>query len=300
MEKFAAILLILTLCLGLCACGPAESSVNKPEAVILPTKPEALEAPTQPVWENYKNSNPENTEPISPTQEPAPWDVEFNEADYDVFQISEQISYRTGGLNGREVRNIETRPDGVVLDVYLYPSGNMSHCHEYHPDGTFREVHCLDNGYTDENNVSHAGTCIYQKIIYPDRTWSEIHWNENGAIIRDITMGADSIYAEVNYYEDGKTRLTISSNPTAGIYNEAEYYETGFVKRVVFQSPQLSQEDHYDRVGYQTYRYVNGAGFEIELISDENGKLIKIIENGEVKEDEATLSEYAGAHNFRH
>ena len=298
MKKFIAILLILTLCLVLSACGEAASTV-KPEDIVLPTRPEALESPTQPVWDNYKNSNPEPTEPIAPTEEPAPWEVEFNEADYDLFQISEQISYRIGGRNGREVRNIETRSDGIVLDIYLYPSGNMSHCYEYRPDGIFREVHCLDNGYTDENDVSHAGTCIYQKIVNPDGTWHEIHWNENGAIMRDITMSIDSIYEEVNYYENGKTRHTISSIPSADTYSEAEYYETGFVKRVVFQSSQLSQEDHYDRVGYQTYRYVNGAGFEIELISNEDGKLIKIIENGEVKEDEATLTEYARTHKFR-
>lgn len=321
MKKFAAILLILTLCLGLCACGTAESSVNKPEEVVLPTKPEALEAPTQPVTGDTQSA--EAAESTEPTEETYPWEAEFNEEDYGVFQFPNQVSYRIGGLFGFEVRSTETYSDGLVIDWYYYPSGNVSHTYEYYPDGTFREKHCLDKSYVDENGVSYSGEAIYQKTVKPDGSWNEMYFDENRTITGYITMGTDGFYSETYYFENGNIRMDISDNPSTGEHWEDERYENGTTKRTVSSNSQTGtyyeteyfengKEKHfknetsestidvqYDEDGFHTYYHSKNANYEVELISDETGKLAKVVENGEVKEDPAIIAQYAQSYNFK-
>ena len=291
MKKIIAALLLLILCLGLCACG-----VGGKTEVTLPTVPEQISTPTQFDAEDVLNDTEESTES---TGETYPWEAEFNEEDYGVFQFPGQISYRIGGLFGREVRNIDTSMGDPILDTYYYPSGNPSHCYTYYADGTFLETHCLDNGYTDENGISYSGAMIYQKIINPDGSWNEMHFDEKGTIIGDITMGVNGVYREIFYYENRSTRLIVESNASTNSRNEMAYYESGNLEYTMIQTSRSTQEEHYDEEGYCTYFYSKDAGWEIELISDESGALVKILENGKEITDPAIMAQYAEGYNFK-
>lgn len=291
MKKIIAALFAFVLCIGLCACDAETGLEGKPEDIVLPVKPQQMEIP----GEDSENS----TEATDASGETYPWEAEFIEEDYDVFQFPGQISYRIGGLFGREVRNIETLSDGLIFDRYYYPSGNLSHGYEYRPDGVFREFHCMDNGYTDENGTIYSGVCIYQKLVNPDGSWDETHWDENGTIIVDISMNPDGTYRESYYYENGNNRLTIDSNSSDGIRNETEFYESGALKYTKLQTPEMTQEERCGEEGYRTYYYAKTGDYEIELTADETGKLEKVVENGKAIEDAAALTQYAKDYNFR-
>ena len=278
MKKIIAALLMLALCLGLCACG-ALSSANKAEEIVLPTKPKIV-LPDLPARGGSDETADEN---IEPTGETHPWDVEFNEADYadcDVheerFNIGKTITWHESFMPRRQVTYYNS---GETDDSYFYPSYLPSHSYHWWADGSYSEVHYLDNGYfeTKEDGaiISHIGTQIYDKWINSDGSWRESLFNNDGILMLEI-------------YQN-----------TEGSSGETQYYDNGNVKHCRRQSPEYTLEEHYDEEGFHTYFYSKDADYELELTADESGKLIKVVENGEVKEDAATLTQYAQNYNFR-
>ena len=94
-------------------------------------------------------------------------------------------------------------------------------------------------------------------------------------------------------------KKSVCKDPVTESSTEQEYYENGKMKRIKTQTAEILSEERYDEEGFRTYFYTKNADYEVELTADETGKLIKVIENGEVKEDETTLAQYANSFNFR-
>lgn len=318
MRKGIAVLVIFALCLGLCACGGSAESIEQP------TKPQQslpIEAPKNAAAE-------ESAEAQDPTGETYPWETEFNEEDYVKFEITapkgEKITtWREGTIFGREVREIYEWTDGTISDSYYYPSGNKSHSYTWGADGSYSESHYLDNGYMDqENQIIYTGTVVYEKNIQADGSAREFFSNENGVLTHSVVQQADGFYADTYYFENGNPSKHVYYDPATGEQGEQEYYENGNLKYSVYknatgycseqeyfdngslkysknQSPEYTMEDCYDEEGFRTYFYSKDANHEIEMITDESGKLIKYVENGTAYENEDIPDGVAESYNFR-
>lgn len=189
--------------------------------------------------------------------------------------------------------------------------GTTVYYKQINPNGTWNETHCDENG-----NV------IYSGSLDADGTLLEYQRLEDGTS-REVSDNPNTgCHSEWEYYTNGNTKKSISDNPEAGTYSEYECYENGNIKYSVSkdaagnyseqeyyengnfkccknQSPEYTMAERYDEEGYRTYFYQKDVNWEIELTADETGKLVKVVENGEVKEDAATLAQYAQNYNFR-
>lgn len=300
MKKIIAYMLALVLCLGLCACGgdSIEVPTRPAESIVTPTRPQSAATPEDTATEAAE----ETTET---TEGRYPWEVEFREEDYVKFNFTAPngdkiVTWREGSVMGTERRNLyEYANDGTISDSYYYPSGNLSHEYTWYPDGSYIEVCHLDDGYYDQaTGTTYYGTIVYQKNIYSDGSENEQYFYENGNPTRMIAVSADGYFSDTEYYVNGNVKRSVYED-TAGNYSEQECYEDGMLKYVKTQSPEYTREEHYDEEGYRTYFYSKDANWECELVADETGALVKVVENGEVKEDAATLAQYAADYNFR-
>lgn len=298
MKKIIATLLVLSLCLGLCACGGGEE-------IELPTKPQ-IAVPELPAGANSEEAVENGTGAVEPTGETHPWEAEFREDDYVKLEYTapngdKGITWREGSIFGTERRCLyEWVESGTINDSYYYPSGNTSHEYTWYTDGAYDEAHYLDNGYVDlEKGMTHMGAQVYYKRIEADGTWYENHCDENGYPVRVISKSADGTYSESCYFDNGNTSKNVSDNSTTGEYQEQEYYENGSFKYCKYITPDFTVEERCDEEGFHTYYYTKGADWEQECIADETGKLVKVIENGTEVQDPAIIAQYARDYNFR-
>lgn len=279
MKKIVVIFVVLILCL--CGCGTNDIMATE-ELVFpeIPTQMAAADLPTVPQGDT--DMKEETAEAEKPAGEAYPWDKEFPEADYkihkEIFGGGRAFAWMKDYEKGRQVIYYN---NGDVEDTYYYPSGFMSHQYWWGADGSYTEFHWLDNGYieTKENGtqVSHLGTTVYCKQIAADGSWYEIYRNAEDIQVLDIYQYSDGRYQENRYYETGELSQCISHDPTAETY----------------------REEWYDKEGFLTYYCVKGAEYELELISDESGKLVEAVENGQPMEDPDALAKFAGDYNFR-
>lgn len=318
MKKIISILLVLVLHLSLYACG---TDVQQAGGAAVQSKP-VIGGHTQ------KPASGEVVESTESTGETYPWEVEFNEKAYVKSTVTAPggikiTTWQETGMSGIERRIRYEHPDGSIEDAYAYPSGGVSHFYRWDADGFYMEMHFLDNGHMDpETKIMGAGTNIYQKTISVDGSETERFFDENENPTFYSAKSADGFYleeqyfedgtcktvredpatgerTETEYYENGDVKKNVSNNEQTGTYSEEEYYENGKMKRIKTQTAEILSEERYDEEGFRTYFYTKNADYEVELTADETGKLIKVIENGEVKEDETTLAQYANSFNFR-
>lgn len=249
MKKIIVSLMLLALCLSLCACGG--------ESAELPTRPAQTGTPKLPAMDSVPGETRSSSEPSAPADgtESAegkyPWEVEFNEKDYVKFNVTapggEKITtWKEGSMFGTERRYLCQYPNGDILDEYYYPSGNASHCYEWGADGSYSESHYLDNGYTDLGEMkTYVGTTIYQKNIYPDGSWNETHCDENGTVTYSASLDTEGTHWEYYSFEDGTSR-DVSNNPNTGKHAESEYYANGNMKKSISHDPEAGVYSEYE------------------------------------------------------
>ena len=297
MKKIIAMLIILTLCLNLYACGV---DVQQSDGASVQNKP-VNSGKTQIA---VSGEAVKSTEAVEETY---PWEAEFSEEDY--YRLEGEpapngdrtVTWLEGENLDRKVRELYTWGEsGDVRDTYFYPSGNISHEYMRYADGIFQESHYLDNEQTDsEQQVSQQGARIYLKQVNPDDSWYEYHYNENEVLTLLVSMEANGTYSESYFFEDGNVKKFVSNNDQTGAYTEYEYYENGSMKYNKSESAEYVREERFDEEGCHTYYCYKSSEYGLELIADETGKLVKAIENGVVKEDEETLNLYVSGYNFR-
>ena len=267
----------------LCLCGCSVNEILETQEMVfpeIPTQMAAANLPTTP--QDGTGLHEEATEASEPTEETYPWDKKFLEADYtvtkEVFGGGEAFAWMKGYVKGRQVIYYNT---GEVEDTYYYPNGFQSHQYWWGADGSYTEFHYLDNGYIetreDGSQVVHLGTTVYYKQIAADGSWYEIYRNAEGIQVLEIYQYPDGRYEERRYYETGEHSQYVSHDPTAETY----------------------REEWYDKEGFLTYCCVKSAEYALELTSDENGKLIRAVENGQPVEDPDALAKFAGDYGFR-
>ena len=225
------------------------------------------------------------------------------------YYVSGNIQKDIGTLSNGEWHETHYMDDGYIKDGVSHP-GTVCYSKLLQASGEESELFC------DENGVKQFGW-----VRSVDGSYSEYYW-ANGKFTRTVHENADGSSSESIYDENGKETVTIDTNkngertelhwyPNGGIQktvctnaagtdrSEQEYYENGAIKRELIQNEEWTSEQCFDEEGYCTYyRYMTGEMTE-ECISDETGKLVKYIFNGEIKEDPETLAEIAARYHFR-
>ena len=166
---------------------------------------------------------------------------------------------------------------------------------------TFKTIFLIQKGKcrADGSISMHLGTQIHSKTINADGSYQETLNSPEGLPVYEITQSADGCYNEIRYHSSGNPSKCIYSDPPAGIYYEESTYENGQMKYQISQDPHIVQETRYDEDGFMTYFHWKSADNELELFSDENGKLVKAIENGQTIEDPDTLLLLFGSYGFK-
>lgn len=281
MKKHIVVFLVLTLCL--CGCSVKEGLLPSEEEIVLPSIPTPVPAQIPPTMsEDVGVQNSEGTQTTEPVEKKYPWEMEFDPSGYtareEKFGEGRAVTWIKGYKNGRSVVYYNS---GRIEDSYFYPSGAMSHMCIYNEDGSYSEVRWMDNGdvvtMPDGTKISSIGTLFYTKYINVDGSWEEVQSNFEGIAEHRFCQLADGSYQEYWYYENGNFRKCKTGDPAAGTY----------------------QEETYDEEGFLTYVHTKNADYEIEMFTDENGKLVKVIENEQTIEDSAALVQYVTSYNFR-
>lgn len=218
-------------------------------------------------------------------------------------------------------KSITTMPDGSCTECHYLDNGHREG--EMWYGGTLIYCKITDSdGYYRESSYDENGNLVSEIIRHPDGSYSESYYYdtysiiingntntgerseaecyENGVVKKSVWNNAQTgAYSEYENYENGTMKKSVYKDPAAESYTEQAYYESGKLKSSKAQMPDYTSEEHCDEEGYRTYFYSRDAQYEIELTADESGKLVKVVENGEVKEDEETLAQYASSYNFR-
>ena len=315
------------------AGGGEEASVTLP-TVTLPTIPEPVTIPPQPT-EEAEVTTEAAEESTDPTGETYPWEAEFDETGYQQFQgeLSDVNGVMTGtcitwaqNVPWEPARILNVYNNGDIEDTYYgYPDSDVpSHQIIYRADGSYLEQHFLNDGYyNSEEDMFYWGTIVYIKSVQADGSYWEQISNDDGIMIYDIYAEASGYYLETYYFESGsihketfndpatgeyrfEERMTnglprkrILSNSVTGDLQEQESYDNGSLKYIKSQNKDFLQELRYDESGFCTYFHQKDASGELELISDETGKLVSYIWNGEAIDDPALLEQSAAVYNFR-
>lgn len=209
----------------------------------------------------------------------------------------EEYHYLDNGYTDQETLIVHLGT--MIYAKHISADGSFSE-NKYAEDGTptYCVVSSADGSYS-EYTYAADGIPTYCITTYPDGSYTEEKYNEQGIPCYYKSLSPDGSYSELQYYDNGSLKSQITKNPAAGMESQQEFYENGAAAYMKEQNPDYSSELHYDEEGYFTYYYYKDANGEIELISDETGKLVKVIENDDVKEDAATLARYAAGYNFR-
>lgn len=300
MKKIIAMFLVLVLCL--CGCS-AEEMFAKEELVLpeIPTQMPALNLPTMP--DDSGNQGAEGTQETVSSEKTYPWEKKFNDAGYvmykETFSGGTAYTWLRGNEKGRQLTYYN---NGSIEDTYYYPSGFMSHGYHWHAEGFYTEFGHLDNGYIetaeDGSRITHLGTPVFSKLINEDGSWEEMRYNSEGFLELMIRQLSDGCYQESHYNSEGFCVHAILQGAD-GSYTETLRYDNGQLQYQKYQTSDQEQEDRYDEEGFMTYHHTRSTDYELELIADESGKLVKAIENGQTIEDPSALAQYVTGYNFR-
>lgn len=160
--------------------------------------------------------------------------------------------------------------DGSYWQNNTMADGSVSDCH-YRADGTIMEEH-----YTD------GTTGLYSETTY----------DENGIVI--YTFFDDPEYctkSETEYYPNGNIKKMSTTHTDSDAFDITEYYENGFLKYEYYKHEDgTGSEDKYNEAGFLVYSHVIDLYGEFEYYGDEEGNLLKYVDNGTVYEGTAIPS----------
>lgn len=224
--------------------------------------------------------------------------------------------------NGTVSKSLVTNPDGSYSEYHYadnghvdeetntYYSGTMTYQKDvaadgtvlyeksvelkYEEDGSYWTIETYDNGAVSECHYSAEGVLLEDKYTDPDNTMISESTYADGVLVHstyhDLTNG---VQTETEYYPDGtpmKMRVTHSDSDA---YSTSEYYENGYLKYEYYlYEDGTVNEDKANEAGYLVYsHYVSGEGdYEYEYFADDEGNLVKYVENGTVREGSAIES----------
>lgn len=159
--------------------------------------------------------------------------------------------------------SVQTLADGTKRECSYYGTGSLSTCVQTLTDGTCRQSRYYESGAPES----------YRE---------------------DLPGGA---YRELSYLEDG-TCIRNAGADGAGESHVLETYADGTLKYESVITAGLTREQKWNAQGYCTYCVLHDSHGTLELVGDENGKLLRCTENGTVSEDPRTLASLADLYGF--
>lgn len=202
---------------------------------------------------------------------------------------------------------IAKETDGTVFEMYFYPSGNTSKDIIRYPDGSYQETRYLDDGSINEQTGEmFPGTVSYEKFISADGEVQEHTYGEGGEQAPETVYEEDGSQRTTTVLPDGTVieahisadLYIISQRVTApdGVVSYKEFYKDGSVKIQIEETGKYKMEEHFDEEGYHTYYHQSGAVGDVEIITDETGKVVKVLVDGKEKSD---IDTWVKDFNFR-
>ena len=299
MKRLLALVLVLCLAVGLCACGGSEAPQSQESAGTqgnseeLYEKSGTLEDGT--VFTTYRRGGPEGT----------PAKLVYDTPDGTHCE-------ETYGLEGNLEHSITVYADGTTYEVSFYPSGSMEKSIAILPDGSYEEIHFLDNGYVDENGWITSGTVSYEKHVSADGTVTEraedmeleedgtwwitdqwddgtvfrVHCNPDGTTMEQYQDNEETgMHSVTMYYENGNEKFKETRYDNSEKYILREFYENGVLKYQYYRNEDgTDQEEKVTEEGITTYFRSQYIGGEMEFFADDQGNLLKYTDNGKVYE----------------
>ena len=231
--------------------------------------------------------------------------------------------------DGTPSHSIYHNSDGSVFEESYYPNGCWSKMIMTNPDGSYTEFHYADNGYFDEETQAyHSGTTTYQKEVAADgtviyETASDLKYEEDGSYWETFNLEDGSIQ-ESRYSADGVLLEDRRTEPDTGAIYETEYYENRYIKKSAMTKPDSPEcycteyyengymkyeahtsadgtggENRYNEAGLLLYSHTISLYGEDEFFADDEGNLIKYVENGTVYEGDAISSQMLENFQYR-
>lgn len=205
--------------------------------------------------------------------------MEFHYADNGVVD-NETMTY----YSGTTIYQKEVAADGTV--VY-----EMETELRYEEDGTYWTVDTYDDGSVREAHYTADGILMADKHTDPANGMnSETEYAEDGTMLRSIYDDTENgIRTETEYYSNGNP-MTMTVTRTDS-YSTVEYYENGYLKHEYYEHEDGTvSEDKLNEAGYLVYSHIISSGYDTEHFADEEGVLVKYVENGTVYEGSAIPS----------
>ena len=180
--------------------------------------------------------------------------------------------------------------------VYIYSTdaqGNLTHKLELAEDLSGEEWELFSHGQIQETRYNAGKIPEFCLAYHPEEGWwTEYRYYEDGTLRQSVGEDpATGIRDEWEYYPSGSQKSISVDYMESDAYIYTEYYENGRRSHYIcVEEDGTKTETKYNQAGYYTYLYSKNARDETEHFADENGNLLKYVENGTVYEGDAIPS----------
>ena len=172
--------------------------------------------------------------------------------------------------------------DGTQREEYIEPEEK-----KLEADGTYWVEDKMDNGSSYRARYSQENIIIESIWENPELgIREETQYNEQGIPVFSVQEDSDGgRRIEREYYPSGEIWKMTTTYADSNEQSYMEYYESGSIQYEYSLLPNGdTQEAKYNEQGYYTYMGVFSSQGDWEYFADENGKLLKFVENGKVYE----------------
>ena len=206
---------------------------------------------------------------------------EYHYADNGYYNAEEQCYY-----SGTMTYMKDVAADGTVI---YERSAEL----KFEEDGSYWETATMDDGTVSECHFSAEGVLIEDR--YTDGTtgvYSETTYGENGNVVYSFFDDPQySTQTETEYYPNGNIKKMSTTHTDSEAFDITEYYENGFLKYEYYEHEDgTGSEDKYNEAGFLVYSHIIDLYGEFEYYGDDEGNLLKYVDNGTVYEGTAIPS----------
>lgn len=155
----------------------------------------------------------------------------------------------------------------------------------YEEDGSYWITSTFEDGSLSESHYSAEGLLLEDKYTDPSNSMiSESTYAQSGALVSSIfTDLTNGVTTETEYYPNGNPMKITMTYTDSDAHMSSEYYENGYLKYDYYLGEDgMISEDKLNEAGYLVYsHFVSSADdYEYEYFGDDEGNLVKYVENG--------------------
>ncbi len=223
--------------------------------------------------------------------------TEYRQGSKNGTLVKEEVVPPFGGLivnyfdeNGNITRTDYTDPSGFSTQEN-YPSDNAAPDFQHdgndrtNDDGSHWETYTNEDGSVSNFRMKN-GILLESNTTDANGYYFETHYTETGIKTKHITINNNSGWTNVEeYYGDETLKSEHKTYENSNEYGFAEYYENGNPKYAEYMTEDGNKTIiNFNSNGNCSYIYKLLVPDEYEYSANENGELIKYVENGTVYE----------------